>query len=97
MVQGTQTRTQASYLDEDALRYLRETVERDTRRDQFRWRVVAMLTAVAVVFGFPRVTAGFAEMTVGSRTVQPVVVSTPAFVSPGLQRAIAERSGWAGL
>jgi hypothetical protein len=56
-----------------------------------------MLTAVAVVFGFPRVTAGFAEMTVGSRTVQPVVVSTPAFVSPGLQRAIAERSPWAGL
>ncbi len=97
MVQGTQTRTQASFLNEEALRYLRETVERDTRRDQFRWSVAAMLTAVAVVSGFPRVTSGFAEMTVGSRTVHPVVLSTPAFVSPGLQRAIAERSPWAGL
>ena len=96
-MQGTQTRTQASCLDEDALRYLRETVERDARRGQFRWRVAAMLTVVAVVSGFPHVTAGFAEMTVGSRTVHPVAVSTPAFVSPGLQRAIAERSAWSGL
>jgi hypothetical protein len=97
VVQGTQTRTQASCLNEEALRYLRETVERDTRRDQFRWRVAALLTAVAVVSGFPRVSSGLAEITVGSRTVHPVVVSTPAFVSPGLQRVIAERSPLAGL
>jgi hypothetical protein len=56
-----------------------------------------MLTAVAVLLGFPQVNSGFAEMTVGSSTVNPVAVSTPAFVSPGLQRAIAERSAWAGL
>jgi hypothetical protein len=97
VVHGTKTRTQASCLDEDALRYLRETVQRGARRGHFRWRVAAMLTAVAVVLGFPRVTTGFAEMTVGSSTVHPVAVSTPAFVSPGLQRAIAERSAWAGL